>query len=151
NAIDVGADVVARDHVAGRAAIGDLHAGAGVAADDVAGRGCGAADQVVGVGDDDAREVRDGSRAGGVQADHVALDGAVVQAADDRVAVPVEAAAVAVPGEGVPGAGGRPTHEGPRGATHVDAARGGASRAAAGDVGADVVALDDHAVIGPAG
>ena len=42
-----GADVVALDHVAGRAAAGDVHAVAGVAADDVAGAGRRAADGVV--------------------------------------------------------------------------------------------------------
>src|SRR5262249_6931202 len=82
---DIGADVVALEDVSGRCAAGDLNPVAGVAADDVAlGRGR-AADQVVGVADGDAAAVAQRGGAGGIQADDVALDLAVVQSVDHGI------------------------------------------------------------------
>src|SRR5262249_30217210 len=107
---DGGADVVALDGVAERAGVEAGDAAQGVAGDDVAGPGGGAADRVVAgpVGDQNSVfQIRDGAEAGAVGADGVALHGvearagvrehdALVPVAGDDVALPDEVQADAV-------------------------------------------------------
>src|SRR5262249_10284062 len=148
---DVGADIVALDHVAGGAQrVGDRLDGDPfqAARDDVAGSGRGAADEVVLPRNLDADlRVAEGGGAACVQADDVALDGAAAgEVREGDAAAVVGPRAVAGNDVARPGARGRgqAADEDARG-LNIDTD----TRVRFGQlphaVGADVVALDDQA------
>ncbi len=138
----VGANVVTFDHVAGRAVVGDFHAGTAVAGDDVPRTGRRAADDIVGrttVDRNAPLAAGQGSRASGVGADVVTLhDVAVVATAADedaeyRVAGNDVARRRSRAADRIVGSAGR----------DVDAKAAVAQRGGAGRVDANVVALDE--------